>query len=335
MKGKRILTGLLSALCVVGLISFIILKMPAYNLAGYGMTERLSGYFTIVDENYVPLLETGLLVTKGDQFISEDNQFYEITRIAGDTAYARSADIAALTREGDDWEAAGALPAGVAAAAAGKTVVGIYHTHSDESYRPTSGRSSKPGQGDVFAVGASLTQALEQKGYTVVHDKSAHDPHDAGAYKRSRRTAANLLKQQASILIDVHRDSAPAKAYTTEVNGKDAAKVTLVIGRQNPKKPANLSVARDIKAAADKKYPGLFRAIFMARGSYNQDLGTQALLLEFGTDKQPVEAPQRSAAAVADVLAAVFGTPSPAPAPAAPLPGLPGGKGNYVAPQER
>jgi len=333
MKKKQILTGLVSAVGVIGLVSFIILKLPAINLAGYGVSERSAGYYTIVDENNVPLLETGILVTKGDQFINADNQFYEITGVAGNIAYARSADIATLT----DWTTESAQTTGaLVAAAPGQTTVGIYHTHSDESYTPTSGRSSKVGKGDIFAVGDSLTQAMQQKGFAVLHDTTAHDPHDAGAYKRSRRTATSLLKQQASILIDVHRDSAPAKAYTTELNGKDAAKVTIVIGRQNPKRSANLAVARSIKDAADKQYPGLFRAIFMARGSYNQDLGTQALLLEFGTDKQPLEAPQRSTAAVAEVLATVFGATAPAaPAPATPLPGLPGGTGNYVAPQNR
>lgn len=338
MKRKQLLSGLVTAIGVIGLVSFIVLKMPAYNLAGYGMTERTDGgYYTIVDENNVPLLETGILVTKGDEFINWDDQFYEVTRVAGDIAYARSADLAAVTGEAEGWESAGALPVGVAVAAPGQPVVGIYHTHSDESYNPTSGRSSKPGKGDIFAVGGSLAQAMEQKGFNVIHDKSAHDPHDAAAYKRSRRTAASLIKQQASILIDVHRDSAPVKAYATKLNGQGASKVTLVVGRQNPKRSANLAVARSIKAAADKKYPGLFRAIFMARSSYNQDLGSQVILLEFGTNKQPLEAPQRSTAAVADVLASVFGAaPAPAaPAPPAQLPGAPGGTGNYVAPQDR
>ena len=43
MKRKQLLSGLVTAIGVIGLVSFIVLKMPAYNLAGYGMTERTDG----------------------------------------------------------------------------------------------------------------------------------------------------------------------------------------------------------------------------------------------------------------------------------------------------
>jgi stage II sporulation protein P len=227
----------------------------------------------------------------------------------------------------------------------------MYHTHSDESYSPTSGASSKPGKGDIFAVGDAFTAALQQKGFAVSHDKTPHDPHDAGAYKRSRRTATKLFQQQPFALFDVHRDSAPGQAYSITIDGKAAQKVMIVIGRQNPKMSANLGVARTIKATADKKYPNLIRAIFMAKGGYNQDLDSQAILFEFGSDKLPLEQAKRSTAYIADAVAATFGvapapTPAPAPAPvpklfspAAPKPAVPSpgtpSPGKYVAPQQK
>ena len=40
--------------------------------------------------------------------------------------------------------------------------------------------------------------------------KTPHDPHDAMAYDRSRRTAAELLKKNPIALLDIHRDAVPA-----------------------------------------------------------------------------------------------------------------------------
>ncbi len=333
MKAKGTLASLATAAGLLLIVAFTVLKLPTLSFAGYGVTERAAGFYTVVDENNQPLLETGWLVYQGDQFITADDRCYQVTRVSGDTAYASPADFASVAgiEEPDSWIA---VPAQT-----GQKLIGMYHTHSDESYTPPSGRASRPGKGDIFAVGDAFTAALQAEGFAVQHDKTPHDPHDSAAYKRSRRTAAKLFKQGPYALFDVHRDSAPAKAYRTTVNGQTAAKVMMVIGRQNPKRSVNIAVARSLKAAADKKYPGLVRAIFMGRGAYNQDLDAQAILFEFGTEKQPLEEAKRSTAYIADVVAEVFGAtpptaaPAPTPAPTAPLLPKLFGFGNYTAPQ--
>ena len=68
----------------------------------------------------------------------------------------------------------------------------------------------------------------------ATYDSTNHDPHDAGSYKRSRRTAVQMMREkQPTAIIDVHRDATPAKPYLTEINGEPTSKVRLVLGRRN------------------------------------------------------------------------------------------------------
>ncbi|MFO7819955.1 MAG: stage II sporulation protein P, partial [Halanaerobacter sp.] len=118
----------------------------------------------------------------------------------------------------------------------------------------------------------------------VIHDKSKHDPHDGGAYERSRRTAVKLIKKRPDALFDIHRDGvANPQEYVTEVNGKRIAKIRLVVGRQNPQMNVNSKFAKQVKAVTDKEYPGLIKGIFYAKGKYNQDLSPRSLIIEAGT----------------------------------------------------
>jgi len=182
----------------------------------------------------------------------------------------------------------------------------IYHTHNDESYKPTDKVSSKRGNGSIVEVGNNLTNNLRENGISVYHSFSRHDPHDMNAYHRSRRTVFQLLKQQPDAILDVHRDSAPGKYYYTEINSIPIARVMLVIGRQNTHMATNLAFARQVLETSKKMYPGLVKGIFMAHGNYNQDLYPTALLLEIGTDALPREMADKAAAVMSDVITATL-----------------------------
>ncbi len=133
-------------------------------------------------------------------------------------------------------------------------------------------------------VGEAFAQALEEQGLEVSVSDESHEPHDAGAYRRSRRTALDLIKSdKPNALFDIHRDGVPKDEYLMEVDGTPISKVRIVVGRNNQNAAANREFAKRIKAVADKTYPGLIKDIYIGKGGYNQDLMPKAILFEMGT----------------------------------------------------
>ncbi len=307
--------------------------------------ELDGGYMTIVDESGRILLETGLSVQPGDAFLAADNRLYEVRTVEGTLARARFVRHEPLpaTAIASRPVQAPVLPNVPTVPPAGSPVeptkieppspappqqlVAVYYTHGDEAYIPTDGAATIPGNGGIFNVGGAFAQRLVALGYAVENDQTKHDPHDANAYHRSRRTFMRLLEQKPSALFDIHRDSAPLEAYRFTVDGRPAARTLLVVGRQNQNREATMNYAKQIKAAADGKYEGLVRGIFIAHGNYNQDLSPQAMLVEIGTQYNTRAEAERSAALFAD-LVPLFLAPSeadPAAGPIAPPPASPGG----------
>lgn len=269
---------------------------------------ELSGaYMTLRDSRGKVISRTAHRVLIGDQYLTGNNELYRVVRVMGKTAVVKLVRKERL--EADSGTGFRALINDlfrIRAEVKSKSPIALYHTHSDESYVPTDGKSSKKANGGIFRVGESLAKAFEKKGVPVVHDKTPHDPHDALSYDRSRRTAAQLLKKNPSCILDIHRDAVPREEYSKIIDGKGVAKVQLVVGRENPNFKANNDFAKQVKAIVDRKYPGLIKGIFYGTGKYNQDLGPRTLLLEFGTHTNSRESAERGAeifaAAAADVL---------------------------------
>jgi len=290
---------------------------------GYEQELQAGEHITIVDE------KTGAVVDQiarvaypGDETITESNEIYEIVKVKGNKAFASKKGVATDIVWRDEWDI---TPAAAAQKAqAGNSKIAIYHTHSDESYVPTDGTETIPARGGILKVGSALAQQLKSKGITTLDDKTPHEPHDANAYHRSRRTAVRLMKERPLALLDVHRDGVPDPGfYYNEVEGEKVTRVRLVVGRQNPNMATNLEFAKRIKAYMDKHKPGLMRGIYIGRGSYNQDLSPRAMLLEIGTHTNNRFSAEKGADIFADALPAVLNIKS------APQPG--GGAGNNLS----
>jgi len=257
--------------------------------------DGLIGKYYII-KNYQNHLITmiGHSLVVGDRYLDAANHLYQVERLRGRVAYAKLIQTQQLNSTGT--ESLKTWIGGLFAQANTNGPIGIYHTHSDESYAPSEGTSSKQGRGGIYQVGNTLTKALEKQGVPVVHDQTIHGEHDAMAYDRSRRTAVNMLKKRPSALIDVHRDAVPAELYSETVDNQQVSKIQLVVGRQNPNFEANNAFAKQLKAAVDKKYPGLIKGIFYGKGKYNQDLGPKVVLIEVGTNTISKGAAERGVA---------------------------------------
>ena len=266
---KRLLAALAALGCLIA--------RPA--LAEDWAESAEDAVYTLQNEAGAPLTQIGVRVYEGDEYIGGDDTAYRVIAV---DAPARTATARPVQGEGTPGEAQTAFASLIARAEKSKRV-GMYSTHSDESYQPSDGAYSLEKNAGIYDVGEALKDALEAKGIQVEYSRETFLPHDAGAYRRSRATVEELLKDAPDALFDIHRDAIAAEQYETEIDGEDASKVRLFVGRSNPNAAANRSFAREIKAAADEKYPGLIKDIFIGRGNYNQELSSKALLLEFGT----------------------------------------------------
>ena len=210
-----------------------------------GMEAGPGKRYTLGDTTGRTILQTGFPVAVGDEFIDEDNTRYRISSLDGWNGTMERVIEKKPARKGLTAIIEGAQP--VQAEAEPPPRVAIYCTHSDESYKPSQGKTSERGGGAIFRVGYALASSLVDDGITVDQSFAAHDPHDINAYSRSRRTLMQLLKDGPTAAFDVHRDSAPAEAYLTYITGVESAKVMIVIGRQNPNMNANMAFAERLR----------------------------------------------------------------------------------------
>ena len=98
----------------------------------------------------------------------------------------------------------------------------------------------------------------------------------------------------------------------TEINGKKAAQVMIVMGSQSgsvknfPDWQENLKLALRLQQTLEVMYPTLARPLSLNSKNYNESLTTGSVLIEFGTDantlEEAVRAGQYAAAALADLF---------------------------------
>jgi stage II sporulation protein P len=281
---------------MIGLLLLFLIPGPAFADDWF---EKDPGYFTLLDENGKELTVMAREITVDDEYVSGDNKHYIVTKVNKKERKAFTKLLGEIT-----------LPAmemtddPVAAAQQNKGTILLYCTHNSESYVPTDGKESIKGNGGIYDVARAFGENLKKKGVNVAFSDEKHDPHDAGAYRRSRQTAVKLIKENMPVraVFDIHRDAVPKSHYVTEVDGQDMSKIRIVIGRRNQNRKANEELAYKIKAVADKNYPGLIKDIFIGRGSYNQELSPRSLLFEMGTFENSKEAAQKASAYLADVV---------------------------------
>jgi stage II sporulation protein P len=198
----------------------------------------------------------------------------------------------------------------------GQPLVGIYHTHTSESYTPSSGVDHAPGgqAGDIVAVGEALVKRLAQHGIPAIQSKTVHDyPSFMKAYGPSEVTAKKMLAENPSIqmLFDIHRDADKRENTTVMVNGVTVAKVTIIVATGQPDlvQPhwqQNYAFAKLIDAKLNQHYPGLSRGIQLVEWRFNQHLHPRALLLEIGCQENTKEEAIRSAELLGDVLVEIL-----------------------------
>lgn len=206
----------------------------------------------------------------------------------------------------------------------------IVHTHATESYmsedkgyytaqdKARNDDNSK----NVVKVGEVLAEVLKEGGISVIHDKTHHDsPSYNQSYSRAKTTINEYLSKYPSIkvVVDLHRDSIAMTGNdkckpTTEIDGKKAAQIMLVVGSQTgtvsgfPDWKQNLRLALRFQQTMEATYPGLARAMLFCSRKYNMNLTKGSLLLEVGSDANTLEEAVYSAELAGKALLSVLNT---------------------------
>lgn len=197
-----------------------------------------------------------------------------------------------------------------------KPLVAIYHTHTSESFLPSSGVTHKKGgqQGEIVEVGDAFSQRLNQYGVRTIHSKAIHDyPSFMKAYGPSELTVKKMLVDYPSIqmVFDIHRDAEKRENCITDIKGVSVARIAIIVasGQEDLPQPnwkKNLEFANLINSKLNKYFPGVSRGIQTVEWRYNQHLHPRALLFEIGSQETSKEEAIRCVEILGDVLVEIL-----------------------------
>lgn len=202
-----------------------------------------------------------------------------------------------------------------------RNVVYLYFTHNRESYLPylkgvTNPNLAYHSQINVTKVGDEIRNRLEEDGIGATTDKTDFMgiAKMATVYQASGKVVRTAMTTNRDLqyFIDIHRDSRRKAQTTVTINGKPYAKLAFVIGAKNLNYEKNLKLATDLHNILKNKYGnGLSRGVILKgtatdNGIYNQELSSNAILIEFGGVDNTFEELYRSADALADAFSEYY-----------------------------
>ena len=200
----------------------------------------------------------------------------------------------------------------------------IVHTHGSEAYTPEPGLEyvsegnyrTLDTERSVIRVGDTLAETLENRGITVIHDRSLND---YPSYNDSYWTTLQKIEQwkaqypEIQVVIDLHRDAVAddtgkAVALSAEAGGERVARLMLVVGTDqgglsHPNWQENLANALKLQSVLEAQHPGLCRNLDLRTERFNQHMTPGSLLVEVGTNGNTLTQAIRSAELLGESLA--------------------------------
>ena len=203
----------------------------------------------------------------------------------------------------------------------GEPQILIVHTHATEAYRDMENYRSRDGEHSVVHVGEVLTEELNARGISTLHDSTFIDCMEGwdDPYVPAEDLIKEYLARYPSIqmVIDLHRDGAVDEEgnqipLLCEINGEPAAQLLLVMGTDqaglyHPHWEENLSFALKLQTLGSRDCPGLFRSLCLRASRFNQHLTPHSILLEVGAAGNSMEEAERSVRFFAGELAKLLG----------------------------
>lgn len=194
-------------------------------------------------------------------------------------------------------------------------LVYIYNSHQGETYNQEylEEYNIVP---DVLMAAKMLKDKLEDAGiYSVVEEAdileymNKKNYNHSNSYIASRVFLEEAIKKypSAKLFIDLHRDAASHDVTTTNINGKECAKILFVVGLEYSTYEKNLNTSNEINNLILNKYPSLTRGImkkegYGVNGIYNQDLSSNIILLEVGGHENNIEEINNTIDLISEIL---------------------------------
>jgi stage II sporulation protein P len=206
-----------------------------------------------------------------------------------------------------------------------RDVVFLYNSHSRESFLPHLPGVTNPDEAhhkevNVTKVSDRLAEKLKENGIgtNVDHTDIMNLLNEKGwgygqSYKASRGVVEEALATNKDIqyAFDLHRDSIGRDKTTKKIDGKDFARIMIVVGEDYDDYEKNLELATELHYLLEEKYPGLSRGVYPKKGAgtngvFNQDLTENGLLFEIGGVGNNLDELYRSADALGDVFSEFY-----------------------------
>jgi len=198
----------------------------------------------------------------------------------------------------------------------------IYHTHTHEAYEQVAydpyeavetWRTEDPAH-SVVRVGEALAAALEEHGFRVTHDRTDHELDSlSDSYVRALGTLKSY-EETFDLYIDLHRDAyVEGMLPHLNLNGTEYAQLMLLVGKgdrysaeNKPEYEKNLRFAQRLTQEMNAIAQGICRNPTVKIGRYNQHIGTPAILLEVGHNRNTLRQAIASMPVVAQAISKIL-----------------------------
>jgi stage II sporulation protein P len=211
--------------------------------------------------------------------------------------------------EGRVWAVLGAEP-----------LVGLYQTHSRESFWPYVSPGSPTAYSTrwtqtIVAVGWWLAEDLARENIGVVQSRVDNMADGLlASYNESYTTARHLLEwfPTVRLLIDVHRQGNEVSAAT--IHGQKVAKILWIVGTDqllpNPYWHQNLDIVQRLVKVLNHLAPGILygNGIDVVPYRYNQQLRPGSLMVEIGGTNSTLAEERRADGFLAQAIREVLGS---------------------------
>ena len=183
-----------------------------------------------------------------------------------------------------------------------KPLVYIYNSHQLENYSSVNYEAYNITP-NVMMAAYLLREKLNDLGISTIVEEAdltefirINNWNYNYSYFASRYYIEDAISKNPSLnfFIDLHRDALSKANSTTNINGKNYAKILFVVGLEHINYQKNLDLANNINNRIKSKYPSITRGVITKAGAnvdgiYNQDIHPNMILLELGGNENTID----------------------------------------------